>query len=294
VLFLVVLFLIKNRTVFQNSLNSVIGHQASGLVYDSSTTIEDLVNRDTDGDGIPDWEESLYGLDPTKKETTPGTPDSVAIEKLKAQQTAETNGQTSTGTEDTTNLTQTDKFSREFLATVSTLNQNGTLDDATVEKLSSSLADNIKNSAPRKVYTLADIKITNDSTQTIKKYSDVFESLAPKNPTKYTVLDVLQKFSADENNIDVSVLSELDPIIEQTNKIIAGMVKMEIPQSLAPLHLDVINGFERIAENLNDIKLYDTDVIAALSGMSKYNQNSTTLVSNITKLTDAITQKLKS
>ena len=45
-----------------------------------------MINKDTDGDGILDWQENLYGLDPTKKETTPGTPDSTAISKLKALQ----------------------------------------------------------------------------------------------------------------------------------------------------------------------------------------------------------------
>jgi hypothetical protein len=279
VLFLVVLFLIKNKTIFQNSLTSVLGNQTSGLTYDSSTTIGDLVNRDTDGDGIPDWEESLYGLDPTKKETTPGTPDSVALEKLKAQQTAETNGQTSTGTEDTTNLTQTDKFSREFLATVSTLNQNGTLDDATVEKLSSSLAENIKNSAPRKVFLLSDIKINNNATYAdMQKYNDALSKiLSQKETVPYTATDVLQEFAGDENNVNVAALSKLDPIIQETNKILNEILKISVPQSLATLHLNFLNAIEKLVENLNDIELYDKDPIVAMGAISQYETNSTGL-----------------
>ena len=278
-LFLVVLFLIKNKTIFQNSLTSVLGNQTSGLTYDSSTTIGDLVNRDTDGDGIPDWEESLYGLDPTKKETTPGTPDSVALEKLKAQQTAETNGQTSTGTEDTTNLTQTDKFSREFLATVSTLNQNGTLDDATVEKLSSSLAENIKNSAPRKVFLLSDIKINNNATYAdMQKYNDALSKiLSQKETVPYTATDVLQEFAGDENNVNVAALSKLDPIIQETNKILNEILKISVPQSLATLHLNFLNAIEKLVENLNDIELYDKDPIVAMGAISQYETNSTGL-----------------
>jgi hypothetical protein len=295
VLFLVVLFLIKNKTIFQNSLNSVLSNQTNGLTYDSSTTIEDLVNRDTDGDGIPDWEESLYGLDPTKKETTPGIPDSVALEKLKAQnQNLQGLVLQNTGNQGTENLTKTDQFSQDFLATVTTLSQNGQIDSATEDQISNSLADNIQNSPPRKTYLLSDLKIVkDDSIGVVQKYSDALNIIYKNYKVNYTVLDVLQEFSTDANNVDSSVLVKLDPIIKQTQSIIDGMAKMTVPQSLALMHLDVLNGFERVGENLNDIQLYDTDTVIALGGITKYSQNANTLVFNMSKLADTITQKLK-
>ena len=85
--FVVALFFVKNKTTFKNSLDSSSKSQENGLAYNSAT-LEDLVNKDTDGDGILDWEEGLYGLDPTKKETTPGVSDQNAISKLKAEQRA--------------------------------------------------------------------------------------------------------------------------------------------------------------------------------------------------------------
>jgi hypothetical protein len=293
VAFLVVLFLLKTTSVFKNKEEYLGTNQQAGLTY-GNAIIGDLVNKDTDGDGIPDWEESLRGTDPTKKETTLGIPDSVAIEKLKAQQILGTNGQISPGNQNMENLTQTDKFSRDFLATVTTLSQNGEIDQATADKISSSLADNIQNSPQRKIYKFSDIKIIkNDTFAAVKKYADTLSNIYKKNPTKYTILDILQKFSADENNIDVSILSELDPNIKQINSFINGMVKIEVPQSLVILHLDVLNGFQGIVENLNDIKLYETDALVALRGISKYSQNSARLESAISKLTDVLDQKLK-
>jgi hypothetical protein len=254
--------------------------------------VGDLVNKDTDGDGIPDWEESLYGTDPTKKETTPGIPDSVAIEKLKSEQTVGTTGQANVLSQNTGNLTKTDQFSRDFLATVTSLSQNGTIDQTTVDQISSSLANNIQNSQPRKVYTLTDVKIAKgDTYQYIKKYSDALDALDniyQKKPAKYTVPDILQKFAGDENNVDVSALSLLDPNIKQMDDFKNDLIKTEVPQSLATLHLDVINGLERVIENLNDIKLYDTDTIVSLGAITQYYQNTTLLESAMGKLDDAI------
>lgn len=219
----------------------------------------------------------------------------MAIEKLKKEQIAQgERGESLLKPKNDEKITQTEKFSREFFATVSTLSQNGELDQATIDKLSSSLAEQIKSSAPRKVFILADIKIKKDnSLQVIQKYSDTLNKIYSKTPPKNTVIDILQKFMGDGNNVNLSALSELDPIIKQMSIFINEMLKIETPESLATLHLNVINGFERVVENLNDIKLYDTDVIMALAGISKYEQNSTELVSNLQKLNDIVNKKLR-
>jgi len=260
--------------------------------------VADLVNKSTTGDGIPDWQKILFGLDPTKKENVPGVPDSVTIEKLKAQQAASANGQVNN--QNDANLTQTDKFSREFLATVTTLGQNGAIDQsgnmdqATVDKLSASLSNSVQNSPQRKIYKISDLKITSDiSVTTIKKYNGVLNGLYKKLSTKYGVVDVLQKFSPNETNVDSTVLTELDPIIKELNTFVDGMVKMEVPKSLATLHLNMLNRLEGVIENLNDIKLYDTDPIVSFQGINKYETNSTNMQLAAQQLTDEIKKELK-
>jgi hypothetical protein len=286
-IFLVALFLLKNGLLFNNQGND----KANELVY-RSTTLGNLVNKDTDGDGIPDWEESLYGLDPTKKETTPGIPDSTVIERLRIAQ-GDTGGTTTGSASDAKNLTKTEQFSRDLFATVSAATQNGSMDQATVDKLSSSLAENIQNSAPRKVYALSDIKITKDnSVKAIKNYSLAMNNVYPKNPVKYTVWDVLQQFSPDGNTVNVNALTKLDPIINQTNNLITGMLKISVPESLASMQLEAINGLERLVENLDDIKLYEKDPVVALGGISQYDKNTTLLETATKNIEDAVNKKL--
>lgn len=274
VLFLVVLFLAKNTSVFKNTVNFVKG--GDGLTYDT-IAIGDLVNKDTDGDGILDWEEPLWGLDPTTKETTPGVPDSSVIKKLKAEQgfNASTAGE---GGDYTENLTETDKFSRELFSTIASLNQSGAMDMATAEQISTALAERIRNSTPRKVFTLSDIKTTSDNSVTaIKKYVSLVDALdsnlKKKYPAKGTIEEILQKFIIDGNNVDVTVLKDLDPNIKQAQEGISEMLKIPVPSELAQIHLDLINAVERLMENLLDFQLFETDPIVAMSGMSKYEEN---------------------
>lgn len=295
--FLVALFLLKNGLLFKNTVDFIQGNQASGLAYDANITVGDLVNKDTDGDGVLDWEEPLYGLDPTKRETTPGIPDSTAMAKMKAIQGNTEQGLPSlNGATSTQNLTQTDKFSQELFSTVAALNQNGEVSQDTVNQIGDSMAANIKNSSPRKVYLISDIKTSKDeSASAIQNYAINLNNFYKAYKVDYTVMDVLQKFIIDANNVDVSALTELDPIIEQTNKITKEIAGMNVPQSLASLHLDLLNTTEKVAENLSDIKLYETDAVVALSGISQYQDNVILMQNALQKLIDtinAIGQKL--
>lgn len=293
VFFLVALFSLKTTTVFKNTETYQSAKQENGLIY-NNITIEDLVNKDADGDGILDWEESLYGLDPTKKETTPGIPDNSAINKLKSRTDQNEQGlPLLKNSEVIENLTQTDKFSRELFATVAAASQNGIIDQATIDALSVSLADRIQNSPPRKIFLIFDIKIIDDNTvQAFTNYDNALNSIFEKYKMSYRVVDVLQKFIIDENNVDVSILTKLDPIIKQLNKIIDASVKISVPQSISDLHLNVINAIQRLVENLNDIKLYDTDPIMTVGAISQYENNSVLLESATKDLTNAIEQKL--
>jgi len=281
-LFLVALFLLKTTSILKNIEIYQKANTENSLTYDN-VTIGTLVNRDTDGDGVLDWEEPLYGLDPTKKETTPGIPDSTVINKSKTE--ASTSGSTPDNLD--TGTTQTEKFSRELFATVSALNQSGEIDQTTIDKLSASLSEQIENSAPRKVYAVSDLKITESNTkQAIQKYSDALSNIYYKHYVKKGILTVLQEFIADETNI--AKLSELDLIINQINQTISESLKVPVPRSLSLLHLDLINKFQIMVENVSDIKLLESDPIVAISAISQYEKNALALVTSAKNLTDTI------
>lgn len=271
-LFLVVLFLAKKTSVFENAL-TLIQNKQEGLIYNTAT-IGELAEKDTDGDTIPDWQETLYGLNPSNKETTPGIPDSTVVEKLRPGEgnIAETMGGENQYAE---NLTETDKFSRELFTTIASLNQSGAIDQSTTEQIASSLSEEVKNYAPKKIFTLADIKIIkNDSPKATENYAQTLVNIFEKNKApEYTAIEVLEEFVADGKKVDPSALLKLTPITEYLNTNINEMAEMNVPQSLVSTHLDYLNAMERITENLNDIKNYETDPIPALGAINQYGKN---------------------
>jgi hypothetical protein len=293
VLFLVVLLIFQKTSLFKNTkISNQENNTKNGLTYDENATILDLVDKDTDSDGIPDWQESLYGLDPNKKETTLGTPDSITLSKLRAEQEKKAGASATiggpTGAE---NLTQTDKFSRELFATVTALSQNGQVDQETIDALSNSLSDKIENSTQRKIYRISDIKIINTETKlVIQKYSDSLNNIYIKHRIKKGVPAILEEFIADETN--TAKLAELDSVINQTNQIINESLKLPVPQSLSLLHLNLINNSQKIKETVSDLKLFENDPIVAIGAIVQYEKNAFALTSSAKNLTDTIKQKL--
>lgn len=286
VLFIVVLFVIKNSGQYENQPSESSG----GLVYEENATLSDLVNSDSDDDGVLDWEEGLWGTDPLKKDSDDdGVPDSSEVSQTKA---ASARGTVSIEREPE-NLTETDKFSRELFSTVATLNQAGAMDPATVEQLGSSLAEHIQNSVPRKIFVATDIQtINDDAPATIQNYSDTLDVIYKKYPINKGVNTVLQEFLVDGENVDVNALAELTPIINQLNKIVSETIKVKVPKSIAFLHLDFVNSLQRLSENLSDIRLYESDVIVTLSAISQYERNLDALDLATNNLAKAVEEKL--
>jgi len=287
VLFVVAIFATRTKAVFKNNKTE------GGLVYNGTETIGELVNKDTDGDTVPDWEESLLGTDPTKKDTDgDGTPDDIEIEKKKRDRSLVT-GASVDASKSLEDLNKTDQLSRELFSTIAALSQAGTVDDGTVDTLSDSLIERIQNSTPKKVFVASDLKIIKDnSANAVRDYNNALNKIFTKEPIKYTVFDVLDKFIIDSENVDTDALLELHPLIKQSNAIVDGIVKMSVPESLVTLHLELVNSIQSLAENMSSIALYESDIVIALNGLTQYQKNTEILEDSSNKLYEAINQKI--
>jgi hypothetical protein len=284
IVFLVSLFLIKN-----NFLSDDQSRVDDALSYDEGLLVN-FINKDADQDGMLDWEESLWGTDPNNKDTDgDGVLDDAEIAEIKKER-----GINTVGDEDPNNLTQTEKFSRELFATVATLSQAGEIDQATADKLSSSLAEQIKNSAPERVYTSSNLSLTNDNSSTaVSEYNQELGDLYEKFEIEKGAVQILQEAMSEDGTIDAQGLEELDPLIEKVEGIVLGMLQVKVPSQLASTHLKLTNATQRCLEDFKNMKFYETDPIVALGGISSYQKNSILIDEATNELHKAIWQKIK-
>ncbi|OGJ02831.1 hypothetical protein A3G06_00370 [Candidatus Nomurabacteria bacterium RIFCSPLOWO2_12_FULL_46_14] len=252
VVFVFALFFIKNKTLFINSENGETPGQ--NLAYDKRV-VGDLINQDTDKDGIPDWEEKLRGADPMQKDAS-ATQDYFEASAIKED-----------------NLTQTDRLSREILATVASLTDSGQMDAALLEGLGESLALEAGGVSAQKIYTLSEIQVSsNNSSKATQNYGGAIWGLLQNQYSSEEVLAVLTD-SLGEDGLNPEVLRELDPIIKRINKIIVSVRNLSVPSKLSSAHLSLLNGFEGVSEGLTDLKQADEDPIVSLNAVSKFGAN---------------------
>ncbi|MDQ5922856.1 MAG: hypothetical protein QG644_564 [Patescibacteria group bacterium] len=293
VVIVVLLFSLNTKSTIKNQAG-----QSTGLVY-GDKTLSDVINTDSDLDGVLDWEEGLWGTDALKTDSDgDGVPDGTEISKLKGVEAIDDGSVL----EEEENLTETDKFSREVFTTVATLSQSGTLTQETLDGLGSSLAQQIENPTVSKVFLFSDIKTTgNNTAESARIYLNSLDSIFKQQPLLYkngydgmvytinvTFSDVLQKYLLDpESDKAFSGLTQITKEIESTIKSMKGLT---VPSGLSVIHLDILNSFQRILENMTNTKLAIKDPIVAMGGASKYEENGMALESALNRLKVAVGQ----
>jgi hypothetical protein len=272
----------KNGIPFRKSSENPI------TIKYADVEIGNLVTLDTDGDSIADWEESLWGTDPYNQDTNKdGISDGVEIAKLKYESQAQNNTQIA---EDAP-LTKTDQLSRELLSTITALNQSGvSIDELAAEKLSESLGGQIENIPPQKMYLISEIKVNNDnSIEAMKKYNKSMGILiSDKFPRNEEVFQILEESMNENGEINPAVLTKLSTVTSKLDVVIREMQKIITPSSLSVLHLDLLNGFERVNENLYALQKLEDDPVVAMGAITKYAENIDMLDTVLYRLSDAV------
>lgn len=235
------------------------------LVYDSNISIKDAVKaipqdmqyKDSDGDGLKDWEEALLGTDPNKAD------DKSLIEK------ARNNTSTHTEIESTETLTSTDVLARDFFARYMELKQVGLSTDKQSQEnlVGQVLKSGLILDNPKK-YELKDIiVITDTSKEAIKKYGNDIGAVFKKYNANNRDEAVIAKEAIDKE--DYKILKEIDPIILNYKNIINNLLKIQAPKSISDTHLALINSVNLFLFVSESLRKVDVDPVKGLQGVNR-------------------------
>lgn len=194
----------------------------------TSTSSEQILpqNTDTDGDGFKDWEEILVGTDPK---------DPKSKESLKKKPTV-----VEDLTKIKTKLEPIDNISREFFARYMELRQVGlSKDKLSQEEIVSKTVGGIVLPEP-KIYGLDEIYLKKDSSnESVVGYGDEISSIFKKYAIQSRNEAVITREATEKESPEI--LKEIDPILVSYENILKDLLKIQAPQSMSVLHLDLIN-----------------------------------------------------
>jgi hypothetical protein len=265
---------------------------------DASSSAMDV---DSDGDGLPDWKENLYGTDPHKADTDgDGTSDLDEIladrDPLKANTAPK--GQEPNDKIDTTTVEQnkavvaeyeklndTEKFSRDLISNIiASQPANGPMSTDTINSLVSQSISEL----PQKTYTgstvLSDLTLQpTDSTNLIKNmtaYRNSYYSVTQKLAAFLgTDIGIMSAYNSENN---ASTKSNAIKIINKYQDVVNNLIKIPVPVAIGyydvSYHLTMINDLEKIIAVDKDM-MNASDDLNIISDLSVENATLDDLVS---------------
>jgi len=289
-------FVLYNYTQNSNVSYTSTNQNSDTLVVATSSTFDAnsaAAQIDSDHDGLPDWEEALYGTDPHNPDTDgDGTPDGKEIALGRNPLVKGPNdfinpkSNTATSTASTEKLTSTDVFARDFFAKYAQLNQSGVA--ITSDNANQIVSDYLKT-APlpaidAKQYTLNDIPLIDSSMTNMRNYQTeyiaVFTKYWPTDP-KNNEMYILQQAFANNNPTAINGLTSIISIYQNA---LNADLSLAVPKLAAAGHLNVVNALSTYIKTLQMIRNSFTDPISGYVALNVFPTNQSNLVFSMANL----------
>ncbi len=246
------------------------GKNSKGLAI-SDATVGEIVGKDSNGNGIADWEERLWGLDPTVSTTNGVSNKSIIEAKRRTLQ-----GDTETGP-----LNETDRLARELFGFTNALG------DSSVNKEGlSSLAVKLgqegakPNTLP--IYSLKEIKTVQTNRINLISYEKNLSTILSSYDTDLAEIDTFINSIETEN---YSNLEDFDNTVKFYNSLSTTIIKISVPIGIAQYHLDIANSIAGIGKSFEKMKLLEDNGVMALVGLSEYRYHEQRLTDSLEKMT---------
>lgn len=234
-------------------------HKKTPAPVKKSTTVGEITSKDSNGNGIPDWEETLWGLDPTVLYTNGKSNAEIIKEKKQAL------GVTDSTTGAPTN--ETDAIAQKLFSITTALSQNDNVDDTSLQQIADQLGSSVNVSNVSNKYSLKDLHTISTSSASLKAYSQSLSTILGKYDLNQE--DVTVIINATETG-DYSQLPQLTDTGNSYIAIAKDLSKISVPIGVAQYHLDIINSLAGMAASFSYLQQMEDNGTQALVGIALY------------------------
>lgn len=271
------------------------GHTFSFSTAVSAESTQELLKayatKDSDSDGLPDWEETLYGTDPNNAHSVrPSLTDSQAVAQgLATPQYQNTAAATQTGAGSPKTVaipgptaapgSITDQFSQLFFSTY--MNQRGDAPPSADQMQSfvqSAISELESSRVHPAAYSTSDVQTKGQGVDVLKAYAAGMDKAFTDN-TVNLPYDELTYFSDAVERNDTTALSHVQQIGTAYSKIAQAAVKVPVPQEAAAAQLAMVNAMAALGGAITDMASVNQDPIRAMLGLQEYSGDVAQLIS---------------
>jgi hypothetical protein len=230
--------------------------------------------KDTDGDGLKDWEENLWGTDPTKSDTDgDGISDIDEVANLIALKNKEETDTTDGAGDGNDNEWQSDGTLTEksSLLALEVYTDKDTIDDSDIDVISSFIKPDIdKLTQIPNNYTLNDMNTSPDNSPArLAAYGNTIIDTVVKYTSKNKV-DELAIIEKAMGSGDSASLEDLDSVLDLYRQALQDLETTEVPSSIATYHLSLLNETWKAMHYLEGAKKVISDPVAGTISIEKY------------------------
>ena len=254
----------------------IVGDKVNVSFVNNTNTRNSL---DTDGDGVPDWEEILLGLDPLKQDTDgDGVSDGQYVQRMKILEE-----QKLRGIDPNLDIPESEKLGRNLIGAILAIEQTGgVIDQETQEQISNNIAEYINNVPLNDTLYIRDELKKNSSTkQNIYTYRDQMISLLRKYPIESRditlISDVVRQGGAAYQISLERTAAKYDSL---TNEIAA----ITVPSIIASKHTEFLNTLNNMTGTFKNLSSQDVDEVVRMATLTQLQDNLDLLVVSLSTL----------
>lgn len=232
--------------------------------------------RDTDNDGVPDWEERLWGLNPERADSDgDGVSDAQYIQYKKNIQERRELG--IENIED--DLSESQKLGRSLYTALLAIRESGSeLTKEDQEKITDNIANYISElNIGRTLYVREDLNLVENTQELSYAYRDELVKLFEDNPIESRDIELLT--DAVENS--AAYATRITETRTRYETIETTLAEMSVPYAIGGRHTELLNSIAQMTGGLTNLDSEEEDDLVSLAMLVQ-------LDDIFTKITEAI------
>jgi len=233
-------------------------------------------SRDTDSDGLPDWQESLYGTDPDNAhsfslEMTDGEASSQGLlePKFRTDLSGLAGEVTVPGVDADAN-TVTGAFARDLFTNY--MNSRSGV-PPTAEEIDAFMQDALADLAAKqravKAYSLGSVRVSGSGQEALRAYAIAAEEAFTQN-TVDTDQNELFYFTEAVQKGDEGAMNQVRAISRAYTNIAAALIQISVPNEAQSAHLNFVNAIAYMGTVVENMTSVENDPLRGMLGMSEY------------------------